>query len=250
MRRPRLLMCAALLVGAVVGTGASAAALPANVAAAAADPRRADSAKNDTVRHGPEIVAFAAVRPGAKIIDLIPGGGYWTRLFAGAAGANGHVYAIWPSEYVKVDGDQVAPFKTAIRPYANVTMIEQPAAGLTAPEKVDLIFTSQNYHDYLDRFMGPTDPAILNRAAFAALKPGGIYLIIDHASRAGKGVTETDTLHRIEPASVKRQVEAAGFTFVGESRLLANASDDKSKNVFDKAVRGRTDQFIYKFRKP
>ncbi len=98
--------------------------------------------------------------------------------------------------------------------------------------------------------MGHIDLAVLNKAAFAALKPGGIYLIVDHAGRPGTGVTETDTLHRIDPAIVKTQVEAAGFKFVSESPLLASAADDKTKNVFDKTVRGKTDQFIYKFRKP
>ena len=98
--------------------------------------------------------------------------------------------------------------------------------------------------------MGSLDPAVLNKAVFAALKPGGIYLIIDHAAAAGSGMRDTDTLHRIDPAIVKKQVEAAGFAFVGESRLLANPADDKTKAVFDKSIRGRTDQFIYKFRKP
>jgi predicted methyltransferase len=226
---------------------AIAATLPANVAAAASDPKRAESAKNDPLRHGPEITAFAGLKPGARVIDLIPGGGYWTRIFAGAVGPSGHVYAVWPSEYVKVDGEDVEAYKGVAALYPNVSIAEQPAAALSAPEKVDLIFTSQNYHD---KFMGHTDPAVLNKAAFAALKPGGIYLIIDHAAAAGSGLRDTDTLHRIDPAIVKTQVEAAGFKFVGESNLLASASDDKTKKVFDKAVRGHTDQFIYKFRRP
>jgi predicted methyltransferase len=85
---------------------------------------------------------------------------------------------------------------------------------------------------------------------FDALKPGGIYLIIDHAAAAGSGMRDTDTLHRIDPAIVKKQVTAAGFVFDGESKLLANAGDDHSKPVFDQSIRRHTDQFIYKFRKP
>ncbi len=247
MNRARILLATAL-IGMATGT-AIAAALPANIAAAAADPKRAESAKNDATRHGPEILAFAGVKPGARVIDLIPGGGYWTRLFAGAVGPRGHVYAIWPDEYVKVDGEEVAPYKAVAAAYPNVSIAQQPATALSAPEKVDLIFTAQNYHDYPDKFMGHIDPALLNKAAYAALKPGGIYLIVDHAAAAGSGMRDTDTLHRIDPAIVKRQVEAAGFKFVGESRILANPADDKTKNVFDKAVRGHTDQFIYKFRK-
>lgn len=235
-----------------LGTTALAAApkLPAGIAHAAADPARKDDVAKDTTRHGPELLAFAGVKPGQKVIDLIPGGGYWTRLFAGAVGTSGHVYGVWPSEYVKVDDDEAGPYKTLAAGYPNVTVLEQPAAGLAAPEPVDLVFTAQNYHDYPDPFMGPTDPAVLNRAVFAALKPGGAYLVIDHVAAAGSGLRDTNTLHRIDPATVKAQVTAAGFRFVGASRLLANPADDHTQKVFDKSIRGHTDQFVYLFRKP
>jgi len=229
---------------------ASAEPLPANIAAAAKDPARAEQAKVDATRHGPEILAFAGVQPGAKVVDLIPGGGYWTGLFSASVGSGGHVYAVWPAEYVKVDGDEVKPYREVAAKYANVSILEQPAAQLTTPEKVDLVFTAQNYHDYPDKFMGPTDTAVLNKAVFAALKPGGTYLIVDHVAQAGSSLRDTDTLHRIDPATVKSQVTAAGFQFVGESPLLANPADDHTKKVFDPSVQGHTDQFIYKFRKP
>jgi predicted methyltransferase len=240
----------ALLVASYGWTAGAAEPLPSNIAAAAADPARAAQASADALRHGPEILAFAGVTTGAKVVDLIPGGGYWTQLFAPSVGPGGHVYAVWPAEYVKVDGDEVGPYAKIAGKYPNVSVLEQPGAQLAAPEKVDLIFTAQNYHDYLDKFMGPIDPMVLNKAAFAALKPGGTYLIIDHVAQAGSGARDTDTLHRIDPAIVKTQVTAAGFQFVGESKLLANASDDHAKKVFDPSIRGKTDQFIYKFRKP
>ncbi|HTJ65427.1 MAG TPA: methyltransferase [Alphaproteobacteria bacterium] len=227
--------------------------LPANIAAAAADPNRgADQAPMDAQRHGPELLAFTGVASGAKVVDLIPGGGYWTRLLAKAVGPAGHVYAVWPTEYVKVDDDEVGPYRTLVSgpDYKNVTVLEQPAAALKPPVPVDLIFTAQNYHDYPDPFMGPTDPAVLNKAVFAALKPGGIYLVIDHVAAAGSGARDTNTLHRIDPALVKQQVTAAGFQFVGESALLANPADDHTKKVFDASIRGKTDQFVFKFRKP
>jgi predicted methyltransferase len=241
---------AVILLATACALAAIAEPLPANIAAAASDPIRAEQAKADAVRHGPEILAFAGVKPGAKVVDLIPGGGYWTGLFSASVGAGGHVYAIWPAEYVKVDGDEVKPYREVAAKYANVSILEEPAAALSAPEKVDLVFTAQNYHDYPDRFMGPTDPAVLNKAVFAVLKPGGIYLIVDHAADAGSAMRDTDTLHRIDPATVKAQVTAAGFEFAGESKLLANAADDHSRKVFDPSIRGKTDQFIYKFRKP
>jgi predicted methyltransferase len=115
---------------------------------------------------------------------------------------------------------------------------------------VDVAFTSQNYHDYPDKFMGPTDPALLNTAVFAALKPGGTYIVIDHVAEAGSKLRDTDTLHRIDPATVKQQVLAAGFEYVGESSVLRNRDDTHRLKVFDKAIRGHTDQFAYKFRKP
>ena len=236
--------CSALAAGTVE--------LPANIAAAAADPARGAQAANDATRHGPEILAFAGVRPGAKVVDLIPGGGYWTQLLAKAVGPKGHVYGIWPAEYVKVDGEESDAYRKLIGSpaYANVSVLDQPATALAAPEKVDLIVTAQNYHDYFDKFMGPVDPSTLNKAAFAALKPGGIYLVIDHVADAGSGHRDTDTLHRIDPAAVKAEVTAAGFKFVGASPLLANPADDHRKQVFDAGIRGKTDQFIYKFRKP
>lgn len=247
------LRLAATLIGSIATCAIAAeVSLPANIAASAADPARSKQAAQDVQRHGPEILAFAGVRPGAKVVDLIPGGGYWTQLFAKAVGPKGHVYGIWPTEYVKVDGEEVAPYRALIGSpaYANVSMIEQSASGLAAPDKVDLVFTAQNYHDYPDKFMGPTDPALLNKAVYAALKSGGIYLIIDHVAEAGSGMRDIETRHRIDPAIVKTQVMAAGFQYVGESKLLANSADDHSKKVFDPTIRGKTDQFIYKFRKP
>lgn len=240
----------ALLLASCALPAIAAEPLPANIAAAAAAPAHADQVAVDAQRHGPEILAFAGVKTGAKVIDLIPGGGYWTELFSGAVGPSGHVFAVWPAEYVKVDDDEVAPYRTLAAKLPNVSVLDQPAAGLTAPDKVDLIFTAQNYHDYLDPFMGPTDPMVLNKAALAALKPGGIYLIVDHVAEAGSGARDTNTLHRIDPALVKSQVTAAGFQYVGESKLLANPADDHKLKVFDKQVRGKTDQFIFKFKKP
>jgi predicted methyltransferase len=141
--------------------------------------------------------------------------------------------------------------KLATQPgFDNIEVLVQPADALTAPKPLDVVFTSQNYHDYPDKFMGPTDPAILNKAVFAALKPGGTYIVVDHVAEAGSKLRDTDTLHRIDPATVKQQVLAAGFEYVGESSVLRNRDDTHRLKVFDKAIRGHTDQFAYKFRKP
>ena len=135
--------------------------------------------------------------------------------------------------------------------YGNIVTAVQPSAILSAPEKLDLVWTSQNYHDYPDEYMGEdADPALLNKAVFAMLKPGGTYMIIDHRAAKGRGMADTEKLHRIDPAIVREQVEAAGFKFAGESKVLENDGDPLDVAVFDKAVRGRTSQFAYKFVKP
>jgi predicted methyltransferase len=226
--------------------GTALAQIPDYVAKAVADPGRAQDAKNDERRKGAEIVAFSAAKPGDKVLELIPGGGYFTRLFSKVVGPQGRVYAVWPTEYDEKP-DQV---KAIAKDYGNVDLLMQPAAKLTAPQPVDVVFTSQNYHDYPDKFMGPTDLKILNAAVLAALKPGGVYIIVDHSGEPGSGLRDTDTLHRIDEATVKQQVVAAGFEYVSESDVLRNKSDDRKTNVFNPAIRGRTDQFVYKFRKP
>jgi predicted methyltransferase len=98
--------------------------------------------------------------------------------------------------------------------------------------------------------MGPADVAAFNKAVFASLKPGGVYVVLDHADAPGTGLKDTDTLHRIDVASVKSEVQAAGFKLDGESKILANPADDHTKGVFDPSIRGKTDQFLLKFRKP
>ncbi len=219
---------------------------------ATADVKLARDTVRDARRHGPEIAAFAGLKAGDKVIDWIPGGGYWTRTFSRIVGPTGHVYGIWAKPFVEEAATDVRKYDELARDpgFGNISASIQPATELKAAESVDLVFTSQNYHDYPDKFMGSLDPALLNKAVFAALKPGGIYLIIDHAAAAGSGMRDTESLHRIDPAIVKKQVEAAGFEFVGESPLLAEPADDKSRPIFDEESRGRTDQFIYKFRKP
>lgn len=227
-------------------------AIAASVEKAVRDPARSADVPEDARRKVALVMTFAEVKPGQKILELIPGSGYFTRVFSAIVGDSGHVFTVWPNEYAKVDGEDVASSKKlAANPhYANVSVLTQPADQLSSPEPVDLVFTSQNYHDYPDKFMGKVDPAVLNKQVFAALKPGGLWVIIDHVAPAGSGMADTDTLHRIDPAIVRKQVQAAGFVFDGESNALRNPADPHTIKVFDKSIRGHTDQFIYRFRKP
>lgn len=226
--------------------------VPDYVRTALADPERAMHVGADARRRSAELVAFSGLKAGDRVLDLIPGDGYWTRIFSRIVGPEGRVYAVWPRNYAVVSSGNVAQLRqiAASPHYANVRVEVQPTPILTAPEPLDMVWTAQNYHDYPDEFMGRIDPAQLNRAVFQILKPGGTFFIVDHAAADGSGMRDTERLHRIDPATVRQQVEAAGFQFVGQSQVLDNPVDDHSRPVFHPSVRGRTDQFVMRFRKP
>src|SRR4051812_33441650 len=201
---------AASLVAGMALAGVALAAAPTvkpYLAQALSDPARGDMKAVDAKRHTAELMAFSGVKPGDKVVDLIPGSGLFTRVFAKAAGPKGHVYMVWPNEYAQeAASDVVASDKLAAdKAYGNISVLKEPAAAFSTPEKVDLVFTAQNYHDYPDKFMGKVDPVAFDRQVYAALKPGGVFLVIDHAAEAGSGMRDTDTLHRIDPAIVRQQ---------------------------------------------
>lgn len=217
------------------------------VTRALADPARADQAVDDARRKALESIVFSGVGPGDTVVDYLPGKGYWTRIFTGVVGPKGHVYPMWPAVSAARATAVVDDLKG--RNLANVTPVVQTGNIPASDTPVDLFWTVENYHDVANAG-GEQALAAVNKGVFNLLKPGGIYIVIDHASAPGTGITTTNTLHRIEPAVVKAQVIAAGFQFVGESDALRNPADDHSLKVFDPAIRGHTDQFIYKFRKP
>ena len=255
--RRTLFICMALTMGAgILLTSENLAAdVPAEVITAAITDvsRPSTDTVRDVNRKPAEVLQFAGLKTGDKIADYAAGAGYFTRLFAAVVGPNGHVYASVPSALFKYPNivKGIAEIETYAFTHANVTV--SLAAALDAakyPEKLDVFWISQNYHDLHDRFMGPVDMGAFNRAVFAALKPGGTYLVLDHVAAPGSPADVTDTLHRIEPATVRREVESAGFKFVGESTILANAADPHTVGVFDPSIQGHTDQFILKFRRP
>jgi predicted methyltransferase len=247
-----LVLSAPVAIPAVAAAPPGGQAVPAYVTAAINDPARAADRHDDARRQMAAVMTFAQVKPGEKVLELVPSSGYWTRVFSAIVGPQGHVYTVWPDEMAKYAAKSYAEWQKLVATphYANVSLLKQPAARLSVPAKVDLVFTAQNYHDYHDPFMGPVDMAKFDKEVFDALKPGGVFVVVDHVAPAGSGLADTNTLHRIDPAVVKQEVEAAGFVFDGSSDALLNPKDPLTIKVFDPSIRGHTSQFIYRFRKP
>jgi predicted methyltransferase len=246
--KSKLFLAAALAV--IATAGVSYAKPDANQTAAVADPSRPEAdTKRDAARKPAEMLEFAGVKPGQTVVDLIPGGGYFTRLFSKAVGPKGTVYAVSgpprPAPAPTPAQDTIA----ADPAYSNVKSIHAPlAGGLSIPTPADVVWTSQNYHDVKN--VPNIDMLAFDKAIYNSLKPGGVFIVLDHVANPDT-VNPTSTLHRIDPAVVKKEVEAAGFKYEGESKVLANPADDhKGKSTDDGPLRGHTDQFVYKFRKP
>ncbi len=219
-----------------------------HIVAALADERRPQADRDrDANRRPADMLAFAGVRPGMRVGELIAGGGYFTRIFAVAVGDEGRLFVVQrPSQ---PNATQEPPVLAVAAQYANTTVLRQFYGEMTFPEPLDVVWTSQNYHDaHITRF--GLDPAAINRRAFAALRPGGVYIVLDHAAQDGSGLRDVDSLHRIDAASVRAEVEAAGFVFDGESNALRNPADARTLSVFDESLRGHTDQFVLRFRRP
>lgn len=230
------------------------AAVSSAIEAAIADPSRPDADRaRDADRKPAETLAFAGVKPGDKVADYAAGGGYFTRLFAGVVTPSGHVYAVVPSALFQYPNivKGLSDLEHFAVDHSNVSVSFAAAlAGARFPERLDLFWISQNYHDLHDPFMGPVDMRAFNRAVYDALKPGGCYVVLDHSAAAGAPANVTDTLHRIDPAVVRSEVEAVGFKFEGRNDTLTNPADPRTVSVFDASIRGHTDQFILRFRKP
>jgi predicted methyltransferase len=215
---------------------------------------------SDPDRKPAELLLFAGIKPGNRVADLIPGGGYFTRLFSKLVGANGHVYAIVPETINKARPGALDGIRALVADpaYGNTSLAIRPYDDIAVGEPLDVVWTSQNYHDIYGEVSvfaesgssGPQATAKLDAAVFKALKHGGIYIVIDHAANAGATDKDAHTLHRIDPAVVISQATAAGFVLEARSTLLANPLDLHDKGVFAPEIKGHTDKFVLKFRKP
>lgn len=244
-----LAAAAAMVLGAAAP--AAQAQVPAHVTAALADKGRpAEDPAKDAGRKAGETVALLEVKPGAKVADLVIGGGYFTHILAAAVGPNGQVIAYQPAEFIQFQASYGENLKKVAAARPNVTALSSSFGALDLPDGLDAVLTVQNYHDlHLTPF--PKDTAAkVNAEVFKSLKPGGVYLVVDHVGAPGSGLEAAMKVHRIEPSIVKQEVEAAGFKLESESQILRVSTDPHTTNVFDPSVRGKTDQFVMKFRKP
>ena len=240
----------ALCTAATMNATAASAPIPDYIKAAVAEPTRPDrDRQRDADRKPEQVIAFAGVKPGDKVGELMPGAGYFTRIFCRLVGPSGHVYAVSVGRVVKserppsTDTDQVTP-----NPCTNVTADSQQAADFSLPSGLDVVWTSENYHDLHNAMFGKPAMKAFDSAIFKALKPGGVFIVEDHAAEAGSGARDTDTLHRIDAKLVLQEVTGAGFQFVGASELLHNPDDPHTAKVFEMA--GKSDKFLLEFRKP
>jgi predicted methyltransferase len=221
-----------------------------SIAAAVADKDRPQADKDrDADRKPADMLKFAGVKPGMVVVDILPGAGYFTRLFSDVVGPKGKVIAYVPDEMLVKSQTALERANAAAAGRSNVIVLHDPLMSPNPPEVLaDVVWTSQNYHDLHN--MPGVDVVAYNRLVFQGLKRGGVYVVLDHTAPAGSGLSATSTTHRIDPAAVKAEVIAAGFVFDGESKVLANPADKHDLKVFDPVLRGKTDQFVYRFKKP
>jgi predicted methyltransferase len=253
--RSTAMLAAAFCFTAFASTGeAKTPAVSKAIAAAVADPARPQADRDrDADRKPAECIAFAGLKPGQRIADLLPGGGYFTRIFSAVVGPKGEVLAVATPKRPDAPPDRPEPSAAARAiaadpHYKNVNVSVEKVAELKLPENLDMVWTSQNYHDVHN--VQDIDVGAFNKAILASLKPGGIYIVIDHATEKGAGFTATSTLHRSDPEAVKAEVMAAGFEFVGSSDVIANAADDHKARVFEQGLHDKTDRYLLKFRRP
>lgn len=221
---------------------------PALRAAIETDARPAADRARDQDRKPFEVLTFFGIEPGMHVADMGGGDGYYTEILARYVGPQGRVY-LQNSPFVveKFIGKPLAE-RLARLAMDNVKRLdtEFDNPGLPAGE-LDAVLMFLFYHD---TYWIGTDRARMNKAIFDALKPGGVYAIVDHHAVAGTRDKHVKDIHRIEPELVKADILAAGFVFDGESDILRHPEDDRTRNVFDPNLRGKTDQFVLRFRKP
>lgn len=206
--------------------------------------RPAAQRERDANRKPAEVLEMSGIKPADRVVEFASFGQYYTQLLSDIVGPSGRVY-MFDLPYTEKRAGAASRAFVAAHPNAKYSLVNYNEVRL--PRNVDIVYMVLYYHDLS---INHIDVARLNQRIFAALKPGGIYLVVDHNAAPGSGRRDTQALHRIDPAVIPKEVTAAGFALVKESHLLANSADDHTQLVFKPAVRGRTDRTIFVFRKP
>ncbi len=216
-------------------------------------PDRPDSDRDrDGLRHPDEVMAFAGIRPGMKVLDLFSASGYYTEVLSRIVGPKGEVWAQNPPQFYERFGSADLDFRLADRRLPNVERQDRPMEALALPDGYfDAVVAALVFHDLF--WLTDDVPAVLGQLN-AAMRPGAVMLITDHDAPAGTGSTlavDVDGKHRVEAAEVTRLMEAAGFELVATSDVLRNPEDDRTQAFFEPAMRGKpTDRFVHLYRKP
>ena len=224
------------------------------IAQAVADPTRSsENLARDASRKPAELLSFLGLKQGMQVADMFGANHYWAEIFVPAVGPKGSV-TIWnPAQfYDDKDKAELEAF-AASRP--NVSILTSPFAEPNLPAaRFDFMLINLDYHDVYWKSakygIDAMDPAAWLKTVFTAMKPGGTVGVVDHVGPAGDTRAIVEKMHRIDPATVRADFEKAGFVLDGESQLLRNPADDHSLGVFDAAIKGKTDRFIYRFKKP
>ncbi len=222
--------------------------LGAAIRQALAHPQRpAGDRERDPQRKPAEVLSLMGIRPGMQIADLMAGGGWYTEVLARLVGPAGRVY----SQNNKTSrANYGAELDRRIREsrLENVVRLDRELEDLELqPGELDAVFLVQFYHD---TYWMKVDRAHMNHQIFEALRPGGVYCLIDHRATPGSLARDVRRLHRVDSQLVQQEVRAAGFVLEAESSLLTNPTDDHATSVFAPSIRGRSDRFVFKFRKP
>ena len=254
MRMMKSIALALALAGTSLLVTTAAAAPPTITAAVAAPGRSDDNVKLDAGRKPAQVLQFLGLRSGMHVLDLFGANAYWAEITAPVVGPKGHVTVWQPTQFYREKTK--ASFEAFAAKHPNVSIVTSPFEAPALPKNyADWVILNDNYHDTYwqnEKYGIPRmDPKAFLKAVYASMKPGAVIGVIDHVAKPNKDTRATvDKLHRIDPNVVKADFKRAGFVLIGSSDLLRNRTDPHSADPFDDSIKGKTDRFIFKFKKP